>query len=116
MVGQKELIKLLPPKSNFMWYGDNAGALFASRRELSTLWKVNGELGKLSELKKEKQVVAQFAYVKSEENPADALSRKCRDVVNRREACELHRGEYCECFKEWVRKCGERVRKGEEEM
>lgn len=101
--GQKDLLLNAPLLSSYTWIGDNAGAIFVSRREVSTLWKVNPWLHQLHEIKVKKKALSQFQYIESKENPLDAPSRTSQSIVVQSEACREHPAERCPCFLKWIK-------------
>ena len=85
------------------------GALFASRRELSCLWKVNRSLEEIHQLKELHRVGAVFAYVESEKNVMDKPSRTKSSYYGTHPPCRLHPGQLCPCFKKWIKSITEHM-------
>ena len=107
--GQRKLLKEMPGNSSYVWWGDNMGALFASRRELSCLWKVNRSLEEIHQLKELHRVGAVFAYVESEKNVMDKPSRTKSSYYGTHPPCRLHPGQLCPCFKKWIKSITEHM-------
>ncbi len=101
--GQTALIHTLPPLSGVRWFGDNMGALFVSRREMSCLWKMNPKLESLHLLKQHFQVVVEFEFVDSANNIMDGPSRSSYSNLYEAPNCAVHPGQFCSCFLAWIK-------------
>ena len=63
--GQLDLMEGAPPMSSITWIADNAGAIFVSRREMSSLRKVNPWLTRIHDKKTKSRIFATFEYIES---------------------------------------------------
>lgn len=100
--GQAELAQEIPREASYLWFADNTGALYISRHGLSKFVECNIALERMFHLREERAIAAKFIYIPSKINPADAPSRAQSTTMVTGPACQLHPGEACSHFLEWV--------------
>ena len=103
--GQNTILDSLQPGDSYVWLADNTAAIFVSRRGLSCKRIHNPQLKDLFLSRKAREISVRYAYIPSEINPVDLLSRQATPGSITRSACQAHPGALCHHFLAWIANC-----------